>query len=164
VAAQLAIGALKQAWLFKVIYLGTDDTVHRMDGTMFAARMDTVYRYLQRKFSRISKAVEDVDVFNGGMLVQGDKLELIENTDGSISAIKADGTLVAQESFSVTVISPYGVGAPCTYVPSPPKETFPALDTYSAFYKVATPPPLERLGGSSHHFRARFYDVFPREK
>jgi hypothetical protein len=149
--------------LFKVVYLGTDDTVHTLDGTLFSGKRDTVLRYLQKKFSRIAKAVEDVTVFNGGMLPQGDKLELVENGDGTISAVKADGTLVAQESFSVTIITPYSVG-PYNYVPPPPKETFPALDTYKAFFKVISPPPLHQLGGNPHQFRARFYDVFPREK
>lgn len=162
----------KQVWGFNVDYI-TDDGEPKNLGASFACpKMDTVYRYVQRKFSRIAKKVVNIEVFSRGVITPGTILDLIENPDGSISAhLQQNGHIVATEK-PYTVLNPYpnyeleNTDTIKTYQslpPPPPKQVYPSLSAYPVFMKVHMPMTFHNYAGENK-FKAKFYDVFPREK
>lgn len=157
-----AIAVLKQAWAFRVDYISKDGQELSMDSVLFARRMDTVYAYLARKFNRIAQFTKKIDVVDKGFEAVGERLELILNPDMSIVAQKADGTLVFHEPAPEHTYMP-STGTGYTYVPPPPKIVYPALDTYPVFDLVQIPAALHAMV-EEHRFKAKFYDVFPKEK
>jgi hypothetical protein len=168
------LAVLKQAFGFKVVYVSKEGEARTIEGTFMADRMDTVLRYLQRKFMRIATIIEDITAWDRGFMMQEDRLELVQHMDGSITAWNASGKLLFTEGpngpHQAPVVTPQSfnqmmgaIGASSyKYTPPPPKEVFPPLDTYAAFTKAWAPGPLDKYGGSK--FSAKFYEVFPREK
>lgn len=169
-----AIVARKQAWSYEVKYLAYDESFHTLNGTIFAETLNLVYRYFDRKFRRFAKEIESIDVADAGLKIQTEELYLRENAGtNTIEALKADGTILFTETppFQTTLITPYGIGPRAQHQQSlftPPtsskREVFPALDTYAVFEKVYVPLNLADITPKANQFKAKFYEVFPREK
>jgi hypothetical protein len=174
-----SVAVYKQSWKCSVRYQTHDDgTVVMPDFILLCRKMDTVYRYLQRRFLRVAKVIESIDVKDAGYTSKVDCLELLEWSDGAITARKAsDGTVMAEERSprpntlaeaceailcSLDYTKPLASGPGYTTAPSVPRVEFPPLDSYAVFAKVPHPGLLHERG--SKFFKSKFYDVFPREK
>lgn len=171
----VAVIVRKQAYNYEVKYVAYDNELHTLFGTIMADNMNLVYRYFDRKFRRFAKEIDSIDISDAGLKIQTEELYLRENAGtNTIEALKADGTILFTEGppFQPTLITPYSMGArpqnqqASFYTPpvANKREVYPALDTYAVFEKVFIPTNLADITPKANQFKARFYEVFPREK
>jgi hypothetical protein len=161
-----------------VQYVSSNNEQRNLSGAVFAGDMAWVEKYFRRKFLRVAKELLEVSVWDEGMCIPEEKfLTLREQTDGTIVASTAIGDeFVCQENpngtrttFNTSLHSSdrpligMSTYVPPTYITA--WQGSPSLDTYKeAFELLPTPRPLHEHGGSHSGFKARFYEVFPREK
>lgn len=165
----------KHQWGWYVEYKANNDQKRTLQGSVYSEQMVWVERYFRRKFTRVAKELVELTVWDEGMTSDEGLLCLREQPDGTIIAsVAATGEEICRENpngtrSSMTTLSsiPRPSMQPTMgyiYTPTPPLPVYPGLDTYKeAFDVVSLPTELHTYGGNAG-FKAKFYDVFPREK
>jgi hypothetical protein len=155
-----------------------------LSGSVFSEDSELVDTYFRRKFKRIAKQVGELTVWDEGMTHEEGLLFIQKGENGSVYASvsvgaaaafveNADGTISTSGYYPPNKFQAPGPGSTTSMYPNmnvgytpPTYKEQPNLTEYPQIFEaVAFPKELHDYGGGKEGcFKAKFYDVFPREK